>query len=135
MLYSFLASFTEAAPLGCSKPASLEAAYNEITSGNYVIVDLDRTPSGSLATKTTTGHINSVEHKRRPCSHSFVESKKNVNQVPATYITAKLTIEDPRCTAIVYMLTVLEKQANCDGEIGKKIWTVKRIPINVGFEM
>ena len=111
----------------------MKETLNTITN-DYIVASFESTTLKS----SDSGSPNAISHKS--CKYKMVETKKDSSQFPQSLVTAVCEWEGEklcdleRCKPVVYMAPVLQKSESCEGAIGQKVWTLKQIPITVGFQ-
>jgi len=125
---------SSAAPVRCSTSRNAEDALRTIAS-NYIVVE-SSPPKFVLSNGEQPSSTSKLPWQ---CHYSFVETKKNPNQIPSSLVTAKCKKDyfgmcHPRCHPRIYYVTVLEKDPDCNERIGQTVWRTKQVPIITGYD-
>lgn len=125
----------QAAPVGCATANTADEVLQTIHR-DFIVVE-NSPPKFVLKEKDQSQPLSMVN---KACQYTFVETKKNPNQIPQSLVTAQCKkvffgMCDPRCKPELYYVTVLEKDLDCNHEIGQKVWRTKQVPVIIGYDM
>ena len=123
----------ETAPVHCAAKGNAEETLRTIRS-NYIVVKV--TNPVPVLTVATQPQASSKPFRHR-CKYEFVE-KTNSNQMPSSIVTAECKSSPLVCRFLCrprkYYITVLEKDAACDDQIGQTVWRQKKVEVVIGYD-